>query len=341
MSAIQPTNNTGLIIDEFIRYATNHLNTIVGQANMISTFPPNGTPSPTGILFWNGYFVPPATPSVNAPTQPEPPKKTTEEELKKIPDNNNTPEGTKEVVANTGKEVISDDGDPKPPQELVDLTDYYPPDNPPYEILKEPISVVDDNGNDLDGSKNDKQAADIKCGDYVDGEKINYDAKISPSYTLGDLSIRCNWKHKITESNTKKMGVTPNQVICNLQNLAINIVEPIRKQFPGVNVNSGYREAPVAGGATKSQHMKGEAVDLQWPGKSPSEYIPIAKWCIENLPFDQLIFEHGNSIWLHISCVKGGPQRKELLTMWTGYLNQTDKDPPSKYRTGLHLHYKD
>jgi hypothetical protein len=133
------------------------------------------------------------------------------------------------------------------------------------------------------------------------------------------------------------MGVTPNQVVCNLQNVAINIVEPLKKQFPGININSGYRSAPAAGGAQRSQHMKGEAVDLQWPGKQPSEYVPIAKWCIENLPYDQLIFEHGNSIWLHISCVKGGPQRKELLTMWTGYL----KDSNSKYRPGLHLHYSD
>ena len=89
--------------------------------------------------------------------------------------------------------------------------------------------------------------------------------------------------------------------------------------------------------------MKGEAVDIQWSGKSPSAYIPIAEWCIQNLPFDQLIFEHGNSIWLHISCKKGGPQRKELLTMWDGYLNEDRGGglAPSKYRPGLHLHYSD
>jgi GH24 family phage-related lysozyme (muramidase) len=86
MSAISPTKNTGLIIDEFIRYATNHLNTIIGQANMISTFPPAGTPSPTGVLFWNGYFITPATPSVpeapTAPTDTVDPNSTNQPEIK-------------------------------------------------------------------------------------------------------------------------------------------------------------------------------------------------------------------------------------------------------------------
>jgi hypothetical protein len=283
-----------------------------------------------------GNWLPPA-PNATSPTPPvETPKETTEELLKKIPDDNNTTEGAKQIVEETGREVITDDGDPEPEPRLVDLTNYYPEDSPPYQILTEPISVPGSENGNNNNFKNDKEAADIKCGDGV-----NYDGKVSPNYTLGDLSIRCNWRHKIIQETTEKMGLTPNQVVCNLQNVAINILEPIRKQFPGVNVNSAYRSAPAAGGATKSQHMKGEAVDLQWPGKKPSEYVPIAQWCIENLPYDQLIFEHGNSIWLHISCVKGGPQRKELLTMWTGYLKYTDRTPPSKYRPGLHLHYSD
>lgn len=58
MSAIKPTKNTGLIIDEFIRYAIQHLNTISGVANTISQYPPSGTPGP-GIVNWTGYQVPP------------------------------------------------------------------------------------------------------------------------------------------------------------------------------------------------------------------------------------------------------------------------------------------
>ena len=69
MSAIKPTNNTGLIVDEFIKYATQHLNTISGIANTISLYPPIGTPGP-GIVTWTGYIIPPAAPSVNLPAGP-------------------------------------------------------------------------------------------------------------------------------------------------------------------------------------------------------------------------------------------------------------------------------
>jgi hypothetical protein len=62
MSAISPTKNTGLIVDDFIAYATQHLTTVGGTVNTISIYPPTATPGP-GILTWTGYFVEPATPS--------------------------------------------------------------------------------------------------------------------------------------------------------------------------------------------------------------------------------------------------------------------------------------
>jgi hypothetical protein len=68
MAAIQPTNNTGLIVDEFIRYATIHLTTVSGMANTVSLYPPLSTPAP-GIVLWTGYTVPPAAPSPQIPAQ--------------------------------------------------------------------------------------------------------------------------------------------------------------------------------------------------------------------------------------------------------------------------------
>jgi len=64
MSAINPTQNTGLIVDEFIRYANEHLLTIQGLVDTTSIFPT--VPSPVilpGKLFWKGYTVQPSTPS--------------------------------------------------------------------------------------------------------------------------------------------------------------------------------------------------------------------------------------------------------------------------------------
>jgi len=64
MSAVRPTDDTGLIVDEFIRYATQHLNTVTGIISTTSLYPPLGTPGP-GIINWTGYTVAPATLSVD------------------------------------------------------------------------------------------------------------------------------------------------------------------------------------------------------------------------------------------------------------------------------------
>jgi putative chitinase len=63
MSAVRPTDNTGVIVDEFIRYATQHLTTVTGIISTTSLYPPLGTPGP-GIINWTGYTVPPAAPSI-------------------------------------------------------------------------------------------------------------------------------------------------------------------------------------------------------------------------------------------------------------------------------------
>lgn len=62
MSIISPTNNTSLIVNDFILYATQHLTTVGGTISTTSLYPPSGTPAP-GVLTWTGYFVDPAQPS--------------------------------------------------------------------------------------------------------------------------------------------------------------------------------------------------------------------------------------------------------------------------------------
>lgn len=59
MSIISPNNNTSLIIDDFINYATAHLSTIGGVINTVSLYPPLQTPGP-GLIIWTGYTVTPA-----------------------------------------------------------------------------------------------------------------------------------------------------------------------------------------------------------------------------------------------------------------------------------------
>jgi GH24 family phage-related lysozyme (muramidase) len=66
MAAIQPTDNTGLIVDEFISYATNHLNSVEGIISTVSLYAAGPPPSPVqvpgpGIINWKGYFIDPST----------------------------------------------------------------------------------------------------------------------------------------------------------------------------------------------------------------------------------------------------------------------------------------
>jgi hypothetical protein len=74
------------------------------------------------------------------------------------------------------------------------------------------------------------------------------------------------------------------------------------------------------------------SIDVQWPGKPPRDYTEIGQWVAANLPFDQLIFEHGNSIWLHISYDRSKTtQRNQKLTYYT-------KAQPN-YKPGLTNYY--
>lgn len=56
MSIIDPTKNTGIIVDDFITYAQGHLSTITGIVNVTALYPPGPPPGP-GIVTWQGYKV--------------------------------------------------------------------------------------------------------------------------------------------------------------------------------------------------------------------------------------------------------------------------------------------
>ncbi len=158
-------------------------------------------------------------------------------------------------------------------------------------------------------------------GDCGGSETPDYNLALSTHYTLGSFTLNTLWKHNIKA----QAGFSVSQIVCNLKSLATEIVEPINTQFPGVRINSGFRTMT----AGTSQHEKGQACDLQWQGLAPRDYLPRAEWIIANLPFDQLIFEHGNTIWLHVSFNRSAAkQRKQVLTMING-----------SYQPGLKCYY--
>ena len=117
--------------------------------------------------------------------------------------------------------------------------------------------------------------------------------------------------HEMTKSETAlrhDLDNTPSQdVISNLQALAVNVLQPIRDHYgTGVKVSSGFRHPEVnarVGGSRTSDHCRGMAADIEIPGVSNAE---LAEWIKANLPFTQVILEFytqgiPDSGWVHVS----------------------------------------
>ena len=105
----------------------------------------------------------------------------------------------------------------------------------------------------------------------------------------------------------------------NFKKLAENVFEPIREHFGvPIHLSSGYRSAALnkaVGGASSSQHCKGEAVDIDMDGTTVSNK-EIFDFVKANVNFDQLIWEFGTDAkpdWVHVSYNSDGAQRKQIL----------------------------
>lgn len=108
------------------------------------------------------------------------------------------------------------------------------------------------------------------------------------------------------------------QHLTNLKAVATNIFQPCRDYFgKPLAVTSGYRSEALndlIGGSKRSQHSKGEALDLDaqvYGGFTNAELFHYIK---DNLDFDQLIWEFGNDEepdWIH--CSYTTENRREVL----------------------------
>lgn len=236
------------------------------------------------------------------------------EEIVKVPANTWTLEAVATLIFGAGVNAPNDD----PGSPVIDfgIKETLPPATGDDSTLPDTTPPIVDEG------------APTTCGNFTVSPAIDYNAKLSTNYALKDLSIKATFPHTIVGQN----DLLADEIICNLQAVAENILEPLREVYPGFKINSGFRKNPPGKDSVSSQHNKGQAVDIQWPGISSTEYMIRAEWIRDNLPLDQLIFEHGKSIWLHISYNRtSAKQRGSLLTYY----------PPVKpnYKPGLKNYY--
>lgn len=141
------------------------------------------------------------------------------------------------------------------------------------------------------------------------------DLILSPNFSLSEF----------TKSATARLyGIdnTPNiEQIANLQQLCIHVLQPLRDAFgTPIFISSGYRSAALnshkaVGGAATSQHLKGQAADIQI--NNNIEGMEWFQWLKYSVPFDQLIIERNNkdsiSFWIHVSYVAEGFNRGEII----------------------------
>jgi len=126
-----------------------------------------------------------------------------------------------------------------------------------------------------------------------------------------------------TKSNTAtRLGIKnePEQwEINNLRAVAENIFQPVRDHFGvPIGVSSGYRckELNTAiGGSKYSQHMIGEALDIDADIYGKVTNAEIFNYIKNNLEWDQMIWEFGDDEepnWVHVSYKEAGTNRKQL-----------------------------
>jgi zinc D-Ala-D-Ala carboxypeptidase len=133
-----------------------------------------------------------------------------------------------------------------------------------------------------------------------------------------NLSLR-----EATKSVTAlRLGVdnTPEEYeIKNLERIAHAIFQPLRDHFDTpIAVTSGFRSKALneaVGGSKYSQHITGEALDLDahvYGGVSNAELFD---FIATRLEFDQLIWEFGDDeepAWVHVSLKREGNRGRKL-----------------------------
>ena len=127
---------------------------------------------------------------------------------------------------------------------------------------------------------------------------------------IKNMSIILSEHFRLTEFTTSLVAVTrridntpPLSAVGNLQQLCLHVLEPLRAHLGhAVRINSGYRSPRL------------NAADIFIPdAKTGREWFA---WMMDNLPFDQLIWETasaGKACWIHVGYRGAGRNRQQVI----------------------------
>jgi predicted chitinase len=178
------------------------------------------------------------------------------------------------------------------------------------------------------------ESTEVDTTNIQSTNRFTNDFQLSPHFTLGMMiDGGVNGRHRLvdqmlSDGNTSRL-YTVQEIVSNLAALAQNVMEPALAVLPGGidgynnlwRINSGYRLRGVVGNeSARSQHPKGQAVDIQIMGDGLADKINKNYEAVIDLEkkvaYDQLILEYRNptSNWIHISHNPQG-SRKMAFTM--------------------------
>ena len=139
---------------------------------------------------------------------------------------------------------------------------------------------------------------------------------------MNNISNHISYKEGTYSNTAIRRGIenTPNEEqLSNMRLIANEIFEPLRAYVGGpIKINSFFRSPELntaIGGSSKSQHCKGQAIDLDdtFGNMTNAEMYEFIK---EHLDFDQIIWEFGddkNPNWVHVSYVSPEENRNRCL----------------------------
>ena len=149
---------------------------------------------------------------------------------------------------------------------------------------------------------------------------------------MKNISEHITYKEGVYSITALRLGLNNDPTknhLANMELLAEKIFEPLRKHVNGpIKINSFYRGPELnkaIGGSSKSQHCEGRVMDIDdnygyMTNAQMFEYIK------NNLSFDQMIWEFGNSDnpdWVHVSYVNEEANRNRCLLAYKDENNKT------------------
>ena len=172
---------------------------------------------------------------------------------------------------------------------------------------------------------------------------MNIEEPIGRHFKLKHL-IYSNTAKNNSINNFPGVDNSPSQteVVENLRSLMEIVVDPIVDIYPDLIITSGYRCITLnsrLGGSSTSQHVFGQAVDIQIPGLSTADvynyiYYQVTGW-------DQLIWEYperGGSSWVHVSYSSRNRRKTTLASRSSTYHNLyggTRRGSSNQYQDGI------